>query len=191
MIVGSLAAVPAALFLTPPPEAVEYLINAAGVVFGVGLLQAPWERLTDRALYVVSVVASAYVTIATALYSDDFAFYQVLIAVYAAYVVPRRRDFFLLMAMFTVLTIAPTMYADGSFDSRAHHILVTLPVLLISAAVVRYLRDTLSQREQEYRRFAAEAVALAERIRGGSGEPPGATDETERRLAELALKTRP
>jgi hypothetical protein len=99
--------------------------------------------------------------------SDDFAFYYVLVAMYAAYVV------FLALAL-----LAPLAYADGDAKVQAHHILVTFPVMVIAAVIVRYLRDTLERREAEVRTFAHEAVELAERIRGPSGG--------EDRLDELA-----
>ena len=151
----------------------------------------PWERLPERVLYSIPILATGYVVLGASLYSDDFAFYQVLIAVYTAYVVRDRSDFLLLMLFFTAATIAPLLYAEESFDESAHHILVTLPVMLISAAVVRYLRDALAERERQYRRFAVEAVTLAERIRGGpvSRAEPTAED-VEARLAELASKSR-
>jgi hypothetical protein len=190
-IIGSLAAVPAAVFLEPPPEPLEYLIPAAGVLLGVGLLALPWGRLPERALYLVSIIATVYVALGASLFSDDFAFYLVLIAVYTAYAVRARSDFLWLMAFFTVAAIAPLFYVDESFDELAHHILVTLPVMLVSAAVVRYLRDALAERELQFRRFAVEAVTLAERIRGGPPPKDETTSENvEERLADLVSETR-
>ena len=55
------------------------------------------------------------------LYSDDFAFYQVLIAVYAAYVVRDPKDFLWLMAFMAATTIAPLFYVDQSFYDSAPH----------------------------------------------------------------------
>ncbi len=68
--------------------------------------------------------------------------------------------------------------------------LVTLHVLLISATAVRYLRDTLEEREWQYRRFALEAVNLSERIRGG-GHPDKleSAEGVKRKLALLASET--
>ena len=192
LIIGALAAAPASAFIEPTPAPVEYLVILAGVAAGAVLMAIPWERLPERALYSVSVVATGYVMIGSGFYSDDFAFYQVLIAVYTAYVVRDRRDFLLLMAFFTLATLAPLLYVDESFNEQAHHILVTLPVMLISAAVVRYLRNALAHRERQYRRFAVEAVTLAERIRGAP-MPPEATTRAnvEERLAELASRSHP
>ena len=191
MIIGALAAVPAALFLEPPPEPVEFLAALAGVALGAVLLVVRWETLPDRALYAVPVVATGYVTMGAIVFSDDFGFYQVLIGVYTAYAVKPRADFLALMALFTVATLAPLLFVDETFSEQAHHILVILPVLFISAGVVRYLRAALDKRELEYRRFALEAVGLAERIRGGG--PVVEHEEradVDRELEELATRTR-
>jgi hypothetical protein len=111
--------------------------------------------------------------------------------VYTAYVVRERTTFLWLMVFFTAAALAPLLYVDESFDDLMHHILVTLPVMIISAAAVRYLRDALARRELQYRRFAVEAVTLAERIRGEPTPLGEMTDENvEERLAELASKTR-
>ena len=191
LTIGSAAAVPASLFLKPAPEPPELLISLAGIVAGALLMAVPWERLPARALYSIPIVATGYVAMGVSLYSDDFAFYQVLIAVYTAYVVRDPKDFLWLMAFMAATTIAPLFYVDESFDDLAHHILVTLPVMIISAAVVRYLRNTLAQRELQYRRFAFEAVTLAERIRGAPAPHQAATvDNVEARLVELASKAR-
>jgi hypothetical protein len=191
MMIASAAAAPASAFLDPAPQPPEYLINVAGILAGAALTIVPWARLPERALYLIPLGATVYVVLGVSLYSDDFAFYQVLIAVYTAYVVRERTTFLWLMAFFTAATLAPLLYVDESFDDLMHHILVTLPVMIISAAVVRYLRDALARRELQYRRFAVEAVTLAERIRGEPtplGEMTG--ENVEERLAELASKTR-
>jgi hypothetical protein len=190
-IICSLAAVPAAAVLEPAPEAVEYLIAFAGVIAGAALMAVPWGRLPERALYGVSILATGYVLLGVSIFSDDFAFYQVLIAVYTAYIVRKRSDFLWLMMFFTAATIAPLFYVDEDLKELAHHVLVTIPVMIISAAVVRYLRDALARRELQYRRFAVEAVTLAERIRGGPAPAQETTAENvEERLAELASKHR-
>ena len=188
LTIGSAAAVPASLFLEPAPEPPALLISLAGIVVGALLMAVPWERLPARALYSISIVGTGYVAMGVSL-SDDFAFYQVLIAVYTAYVVRDPKDFLWLMAFMAATTIAPLLYVDESFDDLAQHILVTLPVMIISAAVVRYLRNTLAQRELQYRRFAFEAVTLAERIRGAPHQA-ATVDNVEARLVELASKTR-
>jgi len=191
VLIGSAAAVPAAAFLDPAPGVSDYLISVAGVAAGAALMFVPWARLPERTLYLIPLAATCHVVLGVSLYSDDFAFYQVLIAVYTAYIVRDRGTFAWMMVFFTAATLAPLLYVDESFDDLAHHILVTLPVMIISASVVRYLRDALAQREHQYRRFAVEAVTLAERIRGGPMPYQEATaNNVEERLAELASEAR-
>lgn len=191
LVIGSLAALPAGLVLEPAPKAVEHLISLAGMIVGAAIWLAPWERASARALYLIPLLGTIEVMVGTAVFSDDFAFYQVLIGVYTAYVVRGRTHFLAFMAFFTLATLAPLLYVDQNVSDQWHHILVTLPVLLISAGVVRYLRLILESRERQFRRFALEAVTLAERIRGGPPHAEEATPEdVEKRLAELASKAR-
>ena len=65
---------------------------------------------------------------------------------------------------------------DEDVKQQAHHILVTLPVMVISAAIVRYLRDTLERRERQYRGSPTRRSSLAERIRGPNGSHKGEED---------------
>ena len=53
LIIGSVAAAPAAAFLEPEPDPIEYLISVAGIALGALLMAIPWERLSERALYSV------------------------------------------------------------------------------------------------------------------------------------------
>ena len=118
VVIGSLAAAPAAAFLEPAPGPAEYLITVGSVVAGVIIMFVPWERLPERALIVVPILATGYVVLGVTVYSDDFAFYQVLIGVYTAYVVSDRRDFLALMVFFTVATVSPLLLADEGFNER-------------------------------------------------------------------------
>ncbi|MEJ7875889.1 MAG: hypothetical protein WKF62_04445 [Solirubrobacterales bacterium] len=192
LIIGSLAALPAAFVLNPSPATVEHLVGLAGALVGLAIWTVPWERMSSRSLYLIPLVGTAEVMVGTAVFSDDFAFYQVLIGVYTAYLVQDRVHFLAFMAVFTLATVAPLVYLDNDANGLLHHIFVTLPVLLISAGVVRYLRLVLEMRERQYRHFALEAVSLAERIRGG---PPSdrleSAEDVERRLAELVSETAP
>ena len=169
MIVGALVSLPARLVLEPTPEAYEHLIGLGSALSGVALLLAPWERISANWLHVGMIVATLEIASAVAVFSDDYAFFLVLVAMFVAYVI-RDRTVLLAYALFLVLALlAPLAYADADLTEQAHHILVALPVLVIAAAIVRYLRDTLERRERQYRGFANEAVSLAERIRGANG----------------------
>lgn len=169
MVVGAVVSFPAGLVMEPAPAAHEHLLGLASILFGVVVLLAPWERISANWLHVALVVATAEIAAGVAIFSDDYAFFYVLVAMYVTFVV-RGRTVLLAYALFLALALlAPLTYADEDLNEQVHHILVTLPVLVIAAVIVRYLRDTLERRERQYRGFAHEAVSLAERIRGANG----------------------
>jgi hypothetical protein len=165
LMVGAIATIPAALVLEPAPPWTDHLIGLGSLLTGVAAYFAPWGRLSSQWLHVPMIVAPVEIAIGIEVVSYDYAFYFVLVAMYAAYVVRDRTVLLAYMLFFTLALLAPLAYADD-LDMQAHHILVTFPVMLIAAAIVRYLRDSLEQRERQFRDFAAEAVRLAERIRG-------------------------
>jgi hypothetical protein len=126
-------------------------------------------------------------------FSDDYAFFYVITATYAALALPHRRQLAVYMALLTAVLLAPLVY-DDAFKEQLHHILVTLPVLFISVFAVRYLRETLLARERMYRGFAREAIELALRIRRSSaGGEPGPDDGIRelQRLQALAARANP
>jgi signal transduction histidine kinase len=178
LVLGAAMSIPARLALDPPPEWGEHLIAASAAAAGLLAYFAPWERLADAWLHLAMIVATVEIAIGVGVLSDDYAFYYVLVAMYAAYVVRDRTVLLLYILLFTVALAAPVAYSERDATEEARHILITMPVLVIAAAIVRYLRDTLERREEQYRNFANEAVALAARIRG----PGGGED----RLDELA-----
>ena len=185
MIVGAIVSVPAGLALEPAPKVYEHLIGLGSALFGLLALLAPWERLSSNWLHLAIIAGTLETAAGVAVFSDDYAFFYVLVAMYAAYVIRDRTTLLAYMAFFTLALVAPLVYTQGDLSEQAHHILVTLPVFVIAAAIVLYLRDTLEQREREYRGFAFEAVTLAERIRGhANGESQDG--DLEVRLSRLA-----
>jgi hypothetical protein len=167
LIVGALAAFPAGLVLEPPPDPAEYLPVVAALLTGIVTFFLPWHRLSPAWIHVVLVLASIEIAVATAVLSDDFAFYYVVIGTYVAFVIRDQRVFAAYIAMlFALALFAPFLQPDEERSEQVHHILVTAPVFIIAVAIVRYLHNTLDRRQDDYRRFAFEAVTLAERIRG-------------------------
>ena len=94
------------------------------------------------------IVGAAEIAAGVAIFSDDYAFVYVLVAMYAAYVIRDRRWLLAYMAFFTAMLCLPLVYDGDDLSEQVHHILVTFPVFLIAALIVAYLRDTLEQRER-------------------------------------------
>lgn len=165
-IAGSAFTIPAALFIDPAPAATSYLVGVVGLAAGTGFYLAPWRRMSSNWLHVGLGAATVQTAVAVRVLSDDFAFYYVVVAMYVAYVVRDRRAVAGYFGLLLAALLVPLTYDEHNLREQAHHILVTLPVFVIAAGFVLYLRGTLESREQRYRRFAYEAVALAIRIRG-------------------------
>lgn len=186
-VVGSATSIPAGLLLDPPPRLYEHVVGLIGITLGLMYLRLPWERMSDNWLHVIPIVGVAEVIAGVAIFSEDYSFFLVLGAMYVAFTVRDNRVLAGYAAYFIAALVAPLTYWDGDRSDLAHTLLVTLPVLIIGAFAVRYFRDTLEKRERQYRVFANEAIALAERIRGGHPTEPGFTHEDfERRLGELS-----
>lgn len=182
LVVGALVSFPAGFVLEPTPAATDHLIGVAALITGLAALFAPWRRISPNWLHFGALVATGEIAAGVAVFSHDYAFFYVLVAMFAAYVIRDRNVLVVYMAVLSVALFAPLVYDDEELKEQAHHILVTFPVMVIAAAIVRYLRDTLERREDQYRGFAVEAVSLAERIRGGR---PGAGEADEDLAARL------
>ena len=178
---------PAGFALEPPVAPETHLLGLTSLVIGAAAFLLPWERLSPNWLHAVLTAGVIEVALAVAYFSQDFAFYYVPVAAYAAYVVRDRRTLLWYLALITLALVAPLAYDSENFREEALHILVTLPVLMIMSGLVLYLRDVLEEREERYRTFALEAVALAIRIRGDRRLTRRA-DAFEARLDELAVQ---
>jgi hypothetical protein len=191
-LTGSVFSIPASLALTPQPPATNFLLTAAVAMIGTGFLLAPERWLSPGWIHAAIACGTVAAVLRVVVFSDDYTFYFVLVAVYAAYALPTRRDLAIYLAAMTpALGVSVVLSSDGNLHEEGlHPALVTLPVMLISAVAVRELRERLEQRERRYRRFAYEAVALAIRIRGSRQRRAGAehADDLDRRLDELASR---
>jgi uncharacterized membrane protein HdeD (DUF308 family) len=186
LVVGALVSFPAGLVLESVPAATDHLIGVAALTTGLIALCAPWQRMSPNWLHFGAAAATIEIAAGVAVFSDDYAFFYVLVAMFAAYAIRDRDVLIVYMAVLTVALLSPLVYEDEELKEQAHHILVTFPVMLIAAAIVRYLRDTLEQRENQFRRFAFEAVSLAERIRGLPPEARVTDKDLAARLGRLA-----
>jgi hypothetical protein len=193
LLTGSLFSIPGGLVLEPQPALYKHVLALVGTLVAGAFLLAPAARIGRAWIYAALGVGTVLIGIGVAIFSDDYAFFYVVTAIYAALALPDRRELAVYMALLTAALLAPLVY-DDSLKQQLHHILVTLPVLFISVFCVRYLRETLLARERMYRGFARDAVDLALRIRRSSaGAEPGADEGIRelQRLQELAASPNP
>ena len=183
---GSLTAIPAGLLLEPPPKLHEHVISAIGFASGVVLWRLDWARVPSAWLHVFPILGSVIVLAGVTVFSVVFSFFLVLGGMFIAVSVRSPRIFSAYIAFFVFALFLPLTYADGDLSQQAVLILATLPVLLAVALVSRYMHEVVERQRDQYRQFAAEAIALGERIRG-SAERAGAVSaaELEERLKDL------
>jgi hypothetical protein len=177
MLTAAVFSVPAALVLDPQPPLTDFLLPLTTSACGIGLLVVPSRWMADWWIYAIIGLGTAACAAGVAVFGGDYSFYFVIPAIYAAYVLPSRRQFVAALAVFTLALFAPYVYRGGDETNghtehaegggEEHPSLVTLPVMLIGAVAVRELRDTLQARQRVYRDFAGEALELATRIQAG------------------------
>jgi hypothetical protein len=171
LVTGSLFSIPSGMVIEPPPPLSHYWISLTGLLIAGGLLAAPSAWITRAWIYASLLIGVALTALAVGVFSDDYALFYVITAIYGALVLRRKGEVTAYVALITLALLAPLAY-DDRIKEQLHHIFVVLPVLLISALFVVYLRETVERNARNYAQFAGEADALASRIQRTVGIDP-------------------
>ena len=163
-VFGSLTALPAAIIADSEP--MMYAVIACGVVFGGLCWLVRWERYSREIFHVTALIGCVEVSVAIALTDGDAAFFFLYATVLSAYVFRTRLEVAAQLGVVVVALFLPLLYTDDSSDVL-QHAAFALPAILIVSGVIRYLAETLEDRERTFHRFAAETLTIAERMRGG------------------------
>jgi hypothetical protein len=164
LLTGSVFSIPGGVVIEPTPPLIDYWVSLTGATIAAGLLLAPSAWITRAWVYFSLLVGVVLIAVAVGVFSDDYAFFYVITAIYGAFALRRKVEVFAYVALLTVALLAPLVY-DDQIKEQLHHIFVVLPVLLISALFVVYLRESLERNMRNYAELAGEADALASRIR--------------------------
>ena len=171
LLTGSLFSIPGGIVIEPSPPVSSYLITLAGALIAGAFLLAPGAWITRAWVYFSLLVGVVLIALAVDVFSDDYAFFYVVTAIYGAFALRRKAEVIAYVTLLTVALLAPLAY-DGALKEHLHHIFVVLPVLVISALFVLYLRESLERNVRQYAELAGEADALASRIRRSVGIHP-------------------
>ncbi len=145
---GSLASIPVNQLFEPAVSGRVHVITAIGIVSGLVCLAIRWDRLSPLWLHVVPFVASAEVALTMWGVGEHAAAYQwflVLIVVYWAFAFEHRWEvalhlgFVVLVALYPVAAVAEADRANVLAQT-----VVAVPILLVAAGVVAFLRERLS-----------------------------------------------
>jgi Diguanylate cyclase, GGDEF domain len=132
----------------------DFLISGVTALAGLICLWLPWERMDERWLAAVPLLAVVAIALAAA--SVDYALdcLYLAVALYAALVFPPRT-----IAVFVALIIAalvlPFADSDISAQEAAQWLLVVGPVLVFTAAVAGLLTSRLHSSRETYRQLSA------------------------------------
>jgi hypothetical protein len=164
LLTGSVFSIPGGVVIEPAPPLTDYWVSLTGATIAAGLLLAPSAWITGPWVHFSLLVGVVLIAVAVGVFSDDYAFFYVITAIYGAFALRRKAEVLAYVVLLTLALLAPLVY-DDRIKEQLHHIFVVLPVLLISALFVVYLRESLERNARNYAELAGEADALASRIR--------------------------
>jgi len=147
-LVGSLATLPVHQMWQPAVSDRVYAITGLGVASGALCLLIPWDRLAGRWLQLVPPIASVEVGITmwgVGRHAQAFMWFLVFVAVWSAYAFDERPA--ILLHLSTVIAVAwyPTLLADPGVRANViGETLIAVPIVLVAAVVVVYLRERLT-----------------------------------------------
>ena len=155
-IAGSVTTVPGSFLLEDPVEPWRFAFTAFGVLTGLVCLAMPWQRLDERWLAVVPVVATIEVAGAVALTHFVFTYLFFFVAIYVALVFPDPRRMAPFLVLICLALLAPLAYDEAPIRETLLWPLVVAPAIVLTALVVAKLTSGLEASRDAYRRLSSE-----------------------------------
>ena len=140
-IAAALGALPSLLFADASYRTEALAITALACASGVLCLRAPWERLSRRWLHVATAAATFEVALVAGLADQIYSWFFLLVAVYAGYAFATRRDVALQTLLICAALLTPLVYESGTTDETLTRALIAIPIVLLAAGLVTYLRE--------------------------------------------------
>ena len=169
-IAGGIAGTPAIALQGVPPTA--YLLTLLALASGLACLLIPWRRISPRWLHAVCAIASFEVLATTLLVAPEFCWYFILVTVYAAYVFSTPEEVAPHVALAGSLMFGSAAIQDGA--DGVVYMLIAVPALLTTTALVWTLRQQLERSRAGYRvlsrRDALTGVGNYRRLHDAVGE---------------------
>jgi diguanylate cyclase (GGDEF)-like protein len=150
---GGLGAVPAHALSQPEHEEVIVLLPALAFVSGA-VCWAIADRAGRRWLPLMTSIATLEIALTVWLGDRVFATFYILIAFYAAYVLPTRRQIAFQLGLASLASLLPIVYDPDDIRQTLLEAMVLIPTLLLTAGTITYLRERLEASEERFRRLA-------------------------------------
>jgi diguanylate cyclase (GGDEF)-like protein len=154
---GAAVALLSFLSLDPHPPASVFVLIAIALASGIVCLALPWERISPAWLHALPVVGTALITggiLGTETHGSLYAWLYVPVVVMVAYAFRRRPVVAAYLALVSVCSAAPLLDPDVSRSEMLRNLLVSVPSLLMAAAVVTYLRERLEAGRDAYEQLS-------------------------------------
>jgi diguanylate cyclase (GGDEF)-like protein len=147
-LVGSLATIPVHQLWVPGVPERAYFITALGVISGAISLFVPWDRLSERWFRAIPAIASIEVAITmwgVGTQSEAFVWFLVFVVVWSAYALDDRLSVIINVTLAVVVAWFPVALATPGADriNEVAETLIAVPILLVAAGVVVFLREML------------------------------------------------
>lgn len=155
-IAGSVTSIPGTLLLGDPIEPWKYAFTAVGVISGLICLLLPWQRVDERWLALVPVVATVEVAASIALTHSVFTYLYFFVAIYVALVFPTPRQMAPFLVLILLALMAPLAYEDAPLRKTLLWPLVVAPAVALTAVVVAQLTSGLEASRSAYRRLSGQ-----------------------------------
>ena len=153
---GSLSTTPALLLLEKPVEPWVYGLTLLGVLSGLVCMMIPWQRVDERWLAAVPILATVEAAVAIAATSEVFTYLYFFVALFVALVFPSARRMGPFLALILVALVLPLTYDTEPVRRTLVWILATAPGVIFIAFVVARLTANLQASREEYRKLSGE-----------------------------------
>ena len=146
-LVGSLATIPVHQLWVDGVHDRVYAMTALGVISGAICLFIPWDRLGERAFRSIPPIATFEVALtmwAVGQQSEAFLWFIVFVVVWTAYALDERRAIAINISLAVLVAWYPVaLSAPADRPNELAETLIAVPILLVAAGVVVFLRERL------------------------------------------------
>jgi diguanylate cyclase (GGDEF)-like protein len=155
---GAVASVPAnQLFTEPSAPDYVHLITALAFVSGLVCFAVPWDRISERWFQLIPIVASIEVAVtvwSVRPHTETYSWFYVFVAVFIGYAFRDRRAIAAQLALTCACFALPLAYLDDGYREAVIQTIVSIPVIVLTGAIVAFLRERLEQEQANLRKLA-------------------------------------
>jgi len=164
-VIGGLSSIPSSLLVEPPPTPLIVPVTAFAILGGVAWMAFPWVKAGPGWMHAAVAAGTVAVGLANAAAGPTYAFYGVLVAVFAAYAFRSRAAIAAHLGLLIGALVVAIPFSPASTREVLQVEALAIPNVIIAAVLVAFLRERSEHRERSLHDFAEEAMALTGRIR--------------------------